>query len=95
MVAERMYNCWEIMQCDENNQCPVRINKISRCWEFMAQNNEFQCQYGLCYDCIAYLCNDKSTLLTHVELENIMISRGLYQNDITCSDSKVCSNTSN
>jgi len=89
MVAERIYNCWEIMQCDENNQCPVRINEISRCWEFMAQNDEFQCQYGLCNECIVHLCNNKSTLLTHIELENIMISRGLYQDDITSSDSKV------
>ena len=87
MVAERMYNCWEVMQCDENSQCPVRINKISSCWEYMAQTNEFQCQYDLCHECIVYLCNDKNSLLTNVELENIMISRGLHQEDIKCSES--------
>ena len=82
MAAERMHNCWEIMQCDEDNPCPVRLQNGSRCWEWMAAHNEFQCQYGLCDECIVYLCNNKNTILSKHELEQVMISRGLYEPDI-------------
>jgi len=82
MSAERMYNCWEIMQCDEKNPCPVRVKKNFLCWEWMAAHNEFQCQYGLCDECIVYLCNNKNTILSERELEQVMISRGLYEQDI-------------
>jgi len=87
MTAERMHNCWDIMQCDENNPCPVRMAKTGRCWEWMAQNNQVQCQYGLCDECIVYLCNNENTLLTHWELEQVMIDRGLYKPDIDLPDS--------
>ena len=82
MVEERIHNCWDIMQCDEKNPCPVRVNKINRCWEWMAQNDQVQCQYGLCDECIVYLCNNENTLLTNWELEQVMIGRGLYKPNI-------------
>jgi len=85
MAAERMHNCWEIMQCDEEGQCPIRLQKNSRCWEWMAAHNEFQCQYGLCDECIVYLCNNHNTILSARELEEVMISRGLYEKDIKVS----------
>ena len=77
MVAERMHKCWEIMQCDENSMCPVRAQNMTRCWEWMAQNNEFQCQYGLCSDCIVYLCNSGITFLSEKEIQEVLLKRGL------------------
>ena len=77
MVAERMHKCWEIMQCDENSGCPVRLQNIARCWEWMAQSNEFQCQYGLCSECIVYLCNSGITFLSEEEIHQVMKTRGL------------------
>ena len=87
MVAEKMYNCWDIMQCDENNPCQVRVDKISKCWEWVALNNQIQCQYGLCDECIVYLYNNENTLLTNWELEQVMIGRGLYKPDIDLPES--------
>jgi hypothetical protein len=89
MVAERIHNCWEIMQCDDKSLCPVRMKKNSRCWEWMAEHNEFQCHYGLCDECIVYLCNNKNTILSERELEQVMISRGLYEQDIAIPRLKV------
>jgi len=77
MVAERMHKCWEIMQCEEDSICPVRLQNVNRCWEWMAQNNEFQCKYGLCHDCIVYLCNSGITFLSEKEINEVMIRRGL------------------
>ena len=77
MVAERMHKCWEIMQCDENSLCPVRSQNVAHCWEWMALNNEFQCHYGLCNDCIVYLCNSGITFLSEKEINEVMARRGL------------------
>lgn len=77
MVAERMHKCWEIMQCEENSMCPVRTQNLTRCWEWMAKNNEFQCQYGLCSDCIVYLCNSGITFLSEKEIQEVLLKRGL------------------
>ena len=82
MVAERMHKCWEIMQCDEDSACPVRSQNIARCWEWMAKNNEFQCQYGLCSDCIVYLCNSGITFLSEKEIHEVMARRGLNAVDM-------------
>lgn len=76
-MAARKQNCWEIMHCDEENKCSVRVNNINRCWEWMEKNNEFQYSYSLCYDCIVYLCNKKNSVLTKNELDYIMKMKNL------------------
>lgn len=83
MAAERMHKCWEIMQCDENTKCPVRTQNVARCWEWMATNNSFQCQYGLCHECIVYLCNSGITFLSESEIHEVMIQRGLDKAEST------------
>jgi len=82
MATEKMQYCWEIMQCDGEPMCPVRKNKIQRCWDWMKEHDQFQCQYGLCNECIVYMRSNESTLLTEREIERVMISRGLYQEEI-------------
>ena len=82
MMADKVQYCWEIMQCDDEQLCPVRKNKLDQCWQFMKEHNQFQCQYGLCKDCIVYLCNNENTILTDWEIERIMIRRGFYQEGI-------------
>jgi hypothetical protein len=81
MGAETMRHCWDIMQCDEEESCPVRENKIAHCWEWMQKHTQFQSQYGLCAECIVFLCQNENTVLAAGEIEHIMISRGLFQED--------------
>ena len=79
MAATRKQNCWDIMHCDEEDLCPVRVNKIKRCWEYMEKNRAFQCRYGLCYECIVYLCNNENSVLTDKELEDVMRNTDFFQ----------------
>lgn len=81
MRGESKQYCWDIMQCDEEDGCPVRVNKIERCWEWMHQHVQFQSQYGLCAECIVFLSQNDNTILAAGEIERIMVSRGLYQED--------------
>ena len=72
MAAKRGQNCWEIMQCDDEDMCPVRVNSIKRCWELMEKNNEFQFRYGLCYECIVYLCNNENANFSENEINQLL-----------------------
>lgn len=81
MRGENKCYCWEIMQCDDKDACPVRAQKIDRCWDWMNRHSQFQSQYGLCPECIVYLAQNDNTILAADEVELIMISRGLYQDD--------------
>lgn len=81
MGLETMRHCWDIMQCDEEDSCPVRENKIAHCWEWMQKHTQFQSQYGLCAECIVFLSKNENTILAAGEIEQIMISRGLFQED--------------
>ncbi|MHB8789955.1 MAG: hypothetical protein ACYDBT_08745 [Desulfobulbaceae bacterium] len=81
MGLETMRHCWDIMQCDEEESCPVRDNKIAHCWEWMQKHTQFQSQYGLCAECIVFLSKNENTILAAGDIEQIMISRGLFQED--------------
>ncbi|HHO48383.1 MAG TPA: hypothetical protein ENN06_08020 [Desulfobacteraceae bacterium] len=52
-----------------------------------SSNNRFQCQYGLCSECIVYLCNNDNTILSEREIEQVMISRGIFDKGIHPSES--------
>ena len=78
MNALKKQSCWEIMQCDDKVLCPVRQNGQT-CWEWMVQNKQFQCQYGLCEECIVYLYNNENTVFSNNEIEEIMHKRQLVQ----------------
>jgi len=49
----------------------------------MAKNNEYQCQYGLCGECIVYLCNSGITFLSDKEIHEVLLKRGLDEVDST------------
>lgn len=77
----RHYYCWEIMQCNEEDPCPVRLGKIDRCWEWMERHAGFQCQYGLCAECIVYLGHNASPVLRTWDIEEILLSRDLLDQE--------------
>ncbi len=83
MSAEIKQYCWEIMQCDEEEGCPVRVNKLERCWEWMQNHVQLQSQYGLCAECIVFLCQKENIVLGTGEIDHLMVRRGMYQEDRT------------
>ena len=79
MDARRKQNCWDIMHCDTEDKCPVRINGIKRCWEWMEQHKAFQCRYGLCYECIVYLCNNENSFFNEKERSDVLRKTALLE----------------
>ena len=67
--------CWEIIQCDDKDSCPARLNPEKQCWEVMGEHNSFQCHYGLCEECIVYLSKSKDSMFSSKELKEVMQKR--------------------
>ena len=67
--------CWEIIRCDDKASCPARTFEKKNCWEVMEEHNSFQCQYGICEECIVYLGKSKDSLFSSIEMEEVMRNR--------------------
>lgn len=77
MNSLKKFACWEITHCDDTVFCPIRENGTA-CWEWMAQNNGFQCQYGLCQDCIVYLYYNDNKILSSEEMAEVIRRRMVF-----------------
>lgn len=69
--------CWEIMQCGDDDSCPVRAGRLARCWEQAEQRGGFQSHYGLCAECIVFLCHHDNPILSNAEIAEILTLRSL------------------
>ena len=68
--------CWQVMKCGDHS-CPVRRYKIDKCWEYMAKVEGYQCEYGLCKDCIIYFCKNELFNFSYRDLEQIRTWRSV------------------
>jgi hypothetical protein len=82
MYDEKIY-CWQIMQCGDDPPCPVRKQKISHCWEWMKKNVSIPCKYGLCEECIVYLCKNELSFFSRRDLEQIITWRSVAKKSPT------------
>lgn len=69
------HHCWEIIQCDDKDSCPARMDEKKQCWEVMGAHNSFQCHYGICDECIVYLSKSEASLLNRKELNEVIQQR--------------------
>ena len=78
MANYSMYNCWEIMNCD-NLSCPARFEPETPCWEIAKRIEAFNDISNTCKDCIVYILKEKANDLSKKELHKIIIQRGLLK----------------
>ncbi len=67
--------CWEIIQCGNKESCPAQSEKQKPCWEVIEEHNSFQCQYGLCEECIVYLGKSNNSIFSRKEFEEVLMQR--------------------
>jgi len=79
MANYSMYNCWEIMNCD-NPDCPARLEPETPCWEIANRVGDYRTVSNTCKDCIVYILKEKAYVLSKKELNNIILERGLLKN---------------
>lgn len=65
--------CWEIMQCDKSNNCPVKNNSEKPCWEIAREiDDDYRNFFNICRDCIVHVLKAENSVLTNQEAKSIV-----------------------
>ncbi len=67
--------CWTIMNCAEDKECPARLNPHKDCWEVFSEVDSTA--FNICQDCIVFLSRQEESVLSHQEMEQIMMRKGI------------------
>ena len=57
------YNCWDIMNCD-NQECHARREPETPCWEIAQRTNSFHNISNTCDDCIVFVFKNNLTFFS-------------------------------
>jgi len=64
--------CWEIMQCEEVEECPVWQRKDGTpCWETVKKLGDYRSSYEICNDCLVYLLKNQARLFSDQEIRDM------------------------
>lgn len=81
MGSRSEWFCWEIMQCENSDDCPARKNPQKRCWEIACESGGDMHALNICTDCIVHIIKDDNSLLSNQEIMKIMEARAEHRLD--------------
>jgi len=64
--------CWEIMQCENPEGCPARMNSEKPCWEIASEADDYRMVNNICRDCIVYVLKADNSVLSKQEIKKVM-----------------------
>ncbi len=64
--------CWEIMQCENSDDCPARKNPGKPCWEIASEADDYRKANNICRDCIVYVLKVDNAVLSTQEIKKVM-----------------------
>ena len=64
--------CWEIMQCENSDDCPVKKNPGKQCWEIANETDDYRKANNICSDCIVYVIKAGHSVLSRQEINKVM-----------------------
>ena len=70
------YNCWDIMNCD-NQDCHARREPETPCWDIARRTESFHSISNTCYDCIVYIFKNDLTFFSTEKGQNLINQRTL------------------
>ena len=73
--------CWEIMQCENSDDCPAKKNPQKPCWEIASESGSDKHALNICSDCIVHIVKDGHSLLSNLEIMKIMEARTEHRLD--------------
>jgi len=67
--------CWEIMKCNESQECPAKEKSSKLCWEIIQEVDKYS--FHICEDCLVYVSKQKNSQFTKEEILSIMAQKGV------------------
>jgi hypothetical protein len=64
--------CWEIMQCEDSEDCPAKKNLDKPCWEIVAELGDYRAACDICRDCIVHVLKAGTSALSSEEIRSIV-----------------------
>ena len=64
--------CWEIMQCENPDNCPAKKNPGKYCWEIASETDDYRKANNICRDCIVYVLKIGNSVLSKQEIKSIV-----------------------
>ena len=75
MSLRSEWPCWEIMKCNESQECPAKISSAKLCWEIIKEVDSYS--FNICRDCLVYVSKQKDSQFSKEELLSIMAQKGV------------------
>jgi len=64
--------CWEIMQCENSDDCPAKKNPAKPCWEIAHDSGDYRSVNNICRDCIVQVLKTGKAVLSKHEIHKII-----------------------
>lgn len=64
--------CWEIMQCENPDSCPAKMNPEKPCWEIASESDDYRMANNICRDCIVRVLKAENPVLSKQEINKVM-----------------------
>jgi len=64
--------CWEIMNCDNAQDCPAKSSPETPCWEIASELNDYRSAMDICKDCVVHMLKAEDSILSEQEMQSIM-----------------------
>ena len=74
MTSYNNSKCWEIINCDHLD-CLARSEPETPCWEIAKRVEAFRDVSNTCRDCIVYLLQKETSVLSKKEIQGILRQR--------------------
>ena len=74
MITYINLKCWERMRCNILN-CPAKSEPKTPCWEIAKRIEAYSHVSNTCRDCIVYLLQKETSVLTNKEFQEILRNR--------------------
>lgn len=72
MKSRVNWNCWEIMQCDDMEDCPAKTHPEIPCWELANEVGDYRRFCNICQDCLVYVLKTDTSLLSDKQRQSIL-----------------------
>lgn len=64
--------CWEIIKCENPEECPAHKNPGKLCWEIAEEADDYRKANNICRDCIVFMLKANDSVLSKQEIKNIV-----------------------
>ncbi len=75
MATQTIWSCRDAIQSSNESQYPVKEDGEKSCWEIVKEVDAFS--FNVCGDCLIYVADQKSSVLSQNDIENIMNFKGV------------------